>query len=230
LAGFFAFGPWVVPSPRKEDGMAANVDWEGLLERYSLCGRCLWLFERDNPEGFTQRCRCEPDSDDTWPGFDFNQRVELCRCCLISLVQTGHRFSPWYCPGQRGCFRRAFEFNREVGDGTIPLGRHSFQAGLALSGSVAVRTAHDPVARQIADQFSRDVLELLARQDRVESWREARLREILHVTGLAEEPEIRLRAFEQAIQEAIGRDAEAFSRAKAFRGMVEQVLGVPPKP
>lgn len=66
-----------------------------------------------------------------WPGRDFNQHAELCRCCGAVPLQTGSRWSVWFCGP---CKNQVLALGRRHGRCIIPIGRHSLHAGLALNG------------------------------------------------------------------------------------------------
>lgn len=90
---------------------------------YSLFGEC----EKPTP----QRCRCDrPHDDVTWPNHDFNLAVELCRCCGTELLQSGSRWSVWFC---RECKEQVGLLNGRFGRCVVPIGRHSFHAGYMLN-------------------------------------------------------------------------------------------------
>lgn len=81
-----------------------------------------------------QRCDCRPRGEQTWPGYDFNLAVELCRCCGQVALRSGSRWSVWFC---RGCLGLARELNHVLGRYAIPVGRHSLHGGIALAGETS---------------------------------------------------------------------------------------------
>ena len=64
-----------------------------------------------------------------WAGFDFNRFVELCRCCGTVAIQSGSRWSVWFCPS---CKEQVGLLNGRLGRCAIPIGRHSAHAGWLL--------------------------------------------------------------------------------------------------
>jgi hypothetical protein len=76
--------------------------------------------------------------DPRWPECDFNQHAELCRCCGAVPLQSGSRWSVWFCGP---CKDEVLDLGRRHGRHIIPIGPHSFQAGLVLDGE----RAEDPV-------------------------------------------------------------------------------------
>lgn len=118
------------------------------LTRMHLCTRCLevagpWR-QRYEPRGpLRQLCSCERRSlnesgeptPEPWPSFDFNQAVTLCYCCGMEPLTSGSRFSVWFCDE---CKLRVRRVNEELRFYLIPIGRHSFMAGLGLGGKSAL--------------------------------------------------------------------------------------------
>jgi hypothetical protein len=108
------------------------------LDRLSGLMICLSCFELHgelrNRSGahVHQRCGCKGHEPDTWSGYDFNREVELCYCCGKVVLNSGSRWSVWFC---RDCKDRARAFNSRLGRYTIPIGRHSFHGGLQLDGN-----------------------------------------------------------------------------------------------
>lgn len=78
-----------------------------------------------------QRCDCHPRREKTWPDYDFNLAVELCRCCGQVALRSGSRWSVWFCAG---CLQLTRELNHALGRYAIPVGRHSLHGGIALHG------------------------------------------------------------------------------------------------
>jgi len=115
-------------------------------ETYDLiiCKKCLQLYEMDislnrkytrneNRRKLFQKCQCKSREtgliEETWKGFDFNNKVELCYCCSMELINSGSRWSVFYCDE---CKDRVRAFNYIVGKVVIPLGRHSVMNSLMI--------------------------------------------------------------------------------------------------
>lgn len=81
-----------------------------------------------------QHCDCGPRGQATWPQYDFNLAVELCRCCGQVALRSGSRWAVWFCGGCLGLVR---ELNRRLGRYAIPIGRHTFHGGIALTGEAS---------------------------------------------------------------------------------------------
>lgn len=59
-----------------------------------------------------QRCDCHPRREKTWPDYDFNLAVELCRCCGQVALRSGSRWSVWFCAG---CLQLTRHLNHALG-------------------------------------------------------------------------------------------------------------------
>lgn len=116
---------------------------EGFVQMH-LCTACLKIGGPWREYGDPQRlllhqvCLCERQRDagsdasapDRWPGFDLNEAVTLCYCCGIELLNSGSKFSQWFCDD---CKQRVLRVNEELRFYLIPIGRHSLMAGLRLN-------------------------------------------------------------------------------------------------
>lgn len=81
----------------------------------------------------TQRGTCRhhrpPEREAGWPRFDFNRQVDLCYCCGAVPLQTGSRWSVWFCDP---CKEQVGLLNGRHGRCIVPLGRHSVHWGHLL--------------------------------------------------------------------------------------------------
>lgn len=99
-----------------------------------LCGTCNGLRGQvpDQPKGTEQLCRCSPvevhQEQPPWGG-DHNTYAELCRCCGLTLLTSGSRWSVWFCDY---CKPLVVALNRQAGRCVVPIGRHSIMNGFAL--------------------------------------------------------------------------------------------------
>lgn len=77
----------------------------------------------------TQRCVCDPlrGTEKRWG--DLSMAAELCRCCGQVVLQSGSRFSIWFC---RDCLEQVRLLNARLGRYALPIGRHSFHGGMGL--------------------------------------------------------------------------------------------------
>jgi predicted RNA-binding Zn-ribbon protein involved in translation (DUF1610 family) len=107
----------------------------GDYEHMAVCHRCGLLAGGRQGHGShisrLQTCGCEPYSEERWPGHDFNLDVELCYCCGQVLLNSGSRYSVWFCPD---CKTLVGQLNGSVRRYAIPIGRHSFHGGFMLDG------------------------------------------------------------------------------------------------
>lgn len=62
---------------------------------------------------------------------DFPTPAELCRCCGQELLQSGSRWSVWFCSECKG---RVRTLNERAGTCVIPIGRHSMMNGVFIPG------------------------------------------------------------------------------------------------
>jgi hypothetical protein len=116
----------------------------------------------------TQRCYCEPRQP-RWNCYDYNQAVEVCRCCAASTVRSGSRWSPFFC---NGCKPTILARNRAAGFALVPIGRHSIMNQVSLP---AAEAADDGAVDAFVARFS----SLGDRMERLEHWRLARHRALL---------------------------------------------------
>jgi hypothetical protein len=126
------------PLIRKEPQLGQVVDGIYTLSDFAhmaVCHRCGCLAGgragRGDHISLLQTCRCEPHCEERWPGFDFNIAVELCYCCGQVLLNSGSRWSVWFC---RDCKTLVGRLNGRVKRYAIPIGRHSFHGGFKLDG------------------------------------------------------------------------------------------------
>jgi hypothetical protein len=82
----------------------------------------LWQFcggecpSRNKKPGITLK----DESEEKWPGFDFNTIVELCYCCGQEELKSGSRWSVWFC---EECKEKVIDFNTRFQQTIIPIGR-----------------------------------------------------------------------------------------------------------
>ena len=100
--------------------------------RYTVCPKCAGL--AGHPEGrdmYPQTCRCTPGDGERWPDRDFNEYTDLCWCCQLEAIPSGHKFHLFYCDD---CRRRVRPYNHLAGRTVLYIGRHSVMAGVFLRG------------------------------------------------------------------------------------------------
>jgi hypothetical protein len=121
---------------RIEPATCGTGDYAGL----HVCGDCGSIGGRFG--AYQHVCRCSRDESPTWPRYDFNTAVELCRCCGQVALSSGSRFSVWFCDG---CKKEIGLLHGRLGRYVVPIGRHSFHGGFMLSPEEAL----DPLETEI---------------------------------------------------------------------------------
>jgi hypothetical protein len=156
-----------------------------------LCGACRhfrgpWRSTRASAI-HEQECACAPAvrrpgpvvSEDgaskVWPGYDYNEVAELCRCCGLDVLPSGSRWSVWVCEHYKDW---VWDFNERVGRCVIPIGRHSMMNGFALPGSLARDDA-------LVEQFANDMRSLVERMNWTDAWARRVVTRNLSACGLA---------------------------------------------
>ena len=110
---------------RVSDGEGETLAALGYTEAFQyvrLCRTCYHLFEVGRPDGLNQACACHPGAAATWPRFDFNERAHLCSCCALTVLESGSRWSPFFC---RQCHWLAVGVTMWHRQLVFPIGRHS---------------------------------------------------------------------------------------------------------
>lgn len=112
-----------------------ELDLTGLTG-FKVCTVCFdiygtWVETRrgaKKPRVLTQSCRCNKPTRPkrTYPGYDFNTYAELCLCCGVVPVWSGHRFAMYFC---ERCRKVIVRLNRAAGRALIPIARHSIING-----------------------------------------------------------------------------------------------------
>ena len=86
--------------------------------------------ERPDPDtGHQQRCH-DREGEPTWKGYEFNEWIRLCDCCLAVPMRSGSRWSPFFCERCRPEIIAA--------DQGIPIGRHSMMNRVAPSNLTSI--------------------------------------------------------------------------------------------
>ena len=207
-------------------GSLPNLDPDRTLKfgAYDLiiCRKCLNLYGRlvgvldesttgEKRSGWRyQKCRCIKDEDrknglkvQLWPGNDFNTSVEFCHCCSKRLINSGSKFSSFYCSD---CLKIIKENNAQPGNYQIPLGRHSLMNGINLQ---------YPFTDDEGRQFTKQVNRLFNKIDLVYEWQRLSLFENLYDLGFIFHNDISLAYYDKLIQRS-GDDS-----LKKFRQMME---------
>lgn len=197
-----------------------------IVETFRLCTRCGRLFQRRPLPGYPtpQRCGCRRTSDPTWPRFDFNQHLELCRCCHLVALPSGSRWSVWFC---EDCKARVLAFNARIGRTVIPIGRHSLMAGVGLSGA-RVATADDAELERLVDELVDGFHGLAGASETLEDLARRHVASLARGLRIGGDGSVDLTTWLARLHEAAAREPESFGRAAAFRWLVlERAAGGP---
>lgn len=107
---FRLVGP--LPPERRQNGRESR--WQ---ERFQSCGH------RPDPSVTPGSPRV------VWPGYDYNEAVCLCRCCGLTPLWSGIRWSVWFCSP---CMQLIGQLHALCKRYVIPIGRHSFMSGYGV--------------------------------------------------------------------------------------------------
>ena len=145
-----------------------------------VCCTCGGLFGRVQPRGgqrVEQRCHCgPPDTGPMWPGLDFRSVAELCRCCGQELLESGSRYSVWFCSD---CKEQVRLLNARLLRYAIPLGRHSLHGGFLLN------PRQDEASRTLdMEVFAARWKSIVEAMDALEAWAGEVVRQVVHERGL----------------------------------------------
>lgn len=175
-----------------------------------VCRDCARLWEaetggRDRPPA--QQCTCSGPPE-SWEGWDVAEWARLCDCCLGEVLQSGSRWSVWFC---EDCKRRVMGLNAAIGMPLIPIGRHSLMHGI---------TAHPDGPEIQVEAFVEAMSGLSGRMGTLGDWKEHRLGAIFDAFGLTSGVTLAdyLEALEQADEPEFDKET-SFSRLAAWFGV-----------
>ena len=199
----------------------------------TICSKCLTLYGRlvhILPETSTgrkrsgwryQKCKCMKKEDDKngmkvrlWPGNNFNTSVEFCHCCSKELINSGSRFSSFYC---NDCRELIFEYNKQEDIMSIPLGRHSFMNDIKLT---------YPYSDEEFRQFNKVVNYFFRKVDLVQDWQRLCLFHNLHDLGFRFGNDISIHLYDKMLPNLENDKAGLFQQMVTFltNGMCEDYL------
>jgi len=157
------------------------------LSQMRICAVCLevcgpWTCQGASTPRFYQRCACErlqdPSAGDskeqTWPGFDYNTVVELCRCCGAELLTSGSEWSVWFC---KDCKELVDDLHARYRQYIVPIGRHSLMHGIGWQGT-QVNNSH------AVERFVLKCNSLKDQVDRLERWSKTTVARNLSALGV----------------------------------------------
>lgn len=164
------------------------------------CGSVVGPFTRDGVR-HTQRGSCTthapPAGEPNWPRYDFNEHLGLCHCCGRGPIQSGSRYSVWFCPD---CKEQVGLLNGHHNRCIIPIGPHSFHWGFVLKGS----EMDDPIA---VEAFVSGVNAVASVRTLLDEWKRPVVRRNLSEIGVEEGGIISLDRYAERVQERIDPDA-----------------------
>lgn len=186
---------------------------------FVVCGRCQRL--RGGPIGAVgavtvwQLCACSSTEEHrAQPRVgDHNTAAELCRCCGLELLDSGSKWSVWFC---RTCLGRIKKMNQDAGRCLVPIGRHSLMNGVFLG---------RPKAKDRVVAFANELQALFNRMGGTESWAGRAVRMNLYLAGLDAEVDHDVRVYlgafteveslkERRFQEMIASPSSSFARGR----------------
>ncbi len=126
----------------------------GRLARPEHLQLCLVCGELRGPyDGYDNLCRCDRAIWDREPVpifGDLANNIHLCWSCVIDVVRSGTRWSPYYCAT---CRPAVVVLRRLAGRNVVPLGPHSLMNGISRSSSDC-RTMTDHEAVALSEQLN----------------------------------------------------------------------------
>jgi hypothetical protein len=191
--------------------------YRGGLTQWRVCRTCLGLYEVRRSRGQPQLCRCRRRADEpTWDRFDFNERAHLCECCLGVVLESGSKFSVWFCAE---CKERIMGFNARFGRTVIPIGRHSLMASVSLGGPGLLEWAEgkDPAGDASVEAFRIRVRGLFDSIDHLHAWSHGTLGDSLRELTL-DGADVQLTRYLRVVRDA-GSTDERSRKLVAFQGL-----------
>ncbi len=174
-----------------------------IIQSKHLCIQCGCVYGPVTSQ-CEQQCGCvrEEKRQQKWPRYDFNEQITLCYCCGQEPLESGSRWSVWFC-GE--CKEKVVKFNSLFQETIIPIGRHSLMAGYGLGGC-------DVPDSETIRAFVSGVNRLFGRMDGLLEWRAIVMRD--NLTKLGYKHDVRLADYLRDVK-------KAFEKSKAFDRMLE---------
>lgn len=125
-----------------------------------------------------QDCYCDRRyGHKEWPGFDINEIVTLCHCCGREVLNSGSRWSVWFC---QECKESVITLNTFAQRTIIPIGRHSMMAGYQLKGQDIHET-------EKIENYAANVNQLFSGIDHLDEWRKCIIGENFKVLEISKD-------------------------------------------
>lgn len=172
-----------------------------------MCGVCRGV--RGGPIGevdgveVLQLCACST-SEDSWGDprvGDFNMAFELCRCCGLEALESGSRWSVWFCDP---CKDKVSALNINAGRCLVPIGRHSLMNQVALEPHADEAVALSAFTGQLAS--------MVEKIGDAEKWSAAAVRLNLSEAGLPTNQDIDLDTYLAAVRPLEAEKAHRFTQ------------------
>lgn len=168
-----------------EKARGRDQDWWDVhrqdFREMKICSTCYDLYGFLDYRGYRlyQKSDCQRNkfSYRKWDMLDFNEAITLCYCCGKEVLQSGSKFSCWFCSD---CEKLLSEF-KSMYRMVIPIGRHSFMAGIIVKGS---HLLHNKDALQ---NWVSAIKALGNRMDVLFNWRTRMMQENFKILGLTDD-------------------------------------------
>ena len=132
--------PWDEDLPRVAVNPEQIVKYD--YRRMHICYHCYdvegWCWdEKEWRHQINPRCPSnkdiEPNLQNKWDRYDFNEVLTLCYCCASEILDSGSRWSVWFC---EDCKQLALQVNGFFERPWLPIGRHSLMNRILILRSV----------------------------------------------------------------------------------------------
>lgn len=186
------------------------------IDTLRVCTTCGRLFQDLPDREQPQRCECQHDSDaPSWPGYDFNERASLCRCCGREVLSSGSRWQVWFCDT---CSHDVKELHNRLGGWVIPIGRHSMMHGISIKGG----DVDDDKGTKEFVNASRSLFRAI---DLLDEWHDRWVIELIRKSWFAKYPSVSLHTYLASARKLAAKDSR-YSRDSAFVALCA-AYGVP---
>lgn len=136
-------------------------------EYLHICGTCFKLYETGRFDNQEQRCGCAPRAEERWPGRDFNERASLCACCGTEVLESGSRYSPYFC---RECQLLAMGVSLWERRLVIPIGRHTMMHTWVPNTRQPSLAAHNGDVRRLAETVHGALTAIFVSSEQLSKW------------------------------------------------------------
>lgn len=184
---------------------------------FRICRACFGLDE-ETLSDTVQRCACRRERDELrWDRYDYNEHTRLCDCCLGVELQSGSRWSVWFC---LQCQGDVTYLNGSVGRLVLPIGRHTLMNGVPgrPEGSGRGTPIDDPAIERFAEELAEGLGGIFRGMEMLRRWKRYSMEQMLDALGFPANKHVDLSAYLLALR----RSADpSLSRRARFEAMVE---------